>query len=344
MNGRISSTMKIVCPLAAVAAVILVTAAVFQISSLHYFLLVVIPYLSIGIFITGFIYRIVRWGNSPVPFNVPTVCGQEKSLKWVKQDSIESPAGYAGVAGRMAMEIFLFRSLFRNSKVEQPGQQKLVYGGTRWLWLGGLAFHWSLLIILFRHLRFYTEPVISPVIWITGIDGLLQLALPALYITDFIILAALTYLFLRRVLFSQVRYISLASDYLTLFLILGVVISGVLMRSIFKVDLIAVKELAISVITFNPAVPEGIGLPFYIHLGLVSVLTAYFPFSKMMHAPGILFSPTRNMKNDSRMVQHVNPWNRPVRVHTYAEYEDEFRKPMRKAGLPLEIDESATEQ
>ena len=108
------------------------------------------------------------------------------------------------------------------------------------------------------------------------------------------------------------------------------------MRSIFKVDVDAVKRLAISMITFKPAVDSNIGLPFYIHLMLVSTLIAYFPFSKMMHAPGILFSPTRNMKNDSRAVRHINPWNHPVRVHTYEEYEDEFRKPMMAAGIPVE--------
>jgi nitrate reductase gamma subunit len=343
MAKRISSGARILWPLAAVVAIVLIVAAAFQAGWLHYALLIVIPYVAIVLFIGGFIYRIVNWGNSPVPFNVPTVCGQEKSLSWIEQNKIESPSGYAGVAGRMAMEIFLFRSLFRNSKVEQTGPQKLVYGGNRWLWLGGLAFHWSLLVILFRHLRFFTEPVLPPVVWLTGIDGVLQLALPALYLTDFIILIALTYLFLRRVVFAQLRYISLASDYLALFLMLGAVISGVLMRSVFKVDLVAVKELAISVITFHPAVPDGIELPFYIHLILVCTLVAYFPFSKMMHAPGILFSPTRNLKNDSRMVRRSNPWDRPVRVHTYAEYEDEFREPMRKAGLPLEIDKTTVE-
>ena len=344
MANRISSSAKIACPLAAVAAIVLIIVAAFQVVSLHYALLVVIPYIAVAIFIGGFIYRIVNWGNSPVPFNVPTVCGQEKSLEWIKQDKIESPSGYAGVVVRMALEMFLFRSLFRNSRVEQTSQQKLVYGGNRWLWLGGLAFHWSLLIILFRHLRFFTEPVLSPVIWLTGVDGVLQLALPALYITDFIILVALTYLFLRRVLFSQLRYISLASDYLALFLIMGVAISGVLMRAVFKVDLVAVKELAISIISFHPAVPDGIDLPFYIHLVLVCTLIVYFPFSKMMHALGILFSPTRNLINDSRMIRRLNPWNRPVRVHTYTEYENEFREPMRKAGLPLEVDKTTVEQ
>jgi len=338
---KINSALKILYPLAAVTAIVLLAVLFYQVVFLRYIALVVVPYIAIVVFIIGFIYRIVNWGNSPVPFNIPTVAGQEQSLNWIKQDKIESPSSYFGVAVRMAMEIFLFRSLFRNSKLEQTGQQKLVYGGNRWLWLGGLAFHWSLLIILFRHLRFFTEPVLSSVAWVTSVDGLLQLALPALYITDFIILIALTYLFLRRVVFSQLRYISLASDYLALLLIIGIAISGILMRSIFKVDLLAVKELAISIISFKPYVPEGLGMPFYIHLGLVCVLIAYFPFSKMMHAPGILFSPTRNMKNDSRRIRHLNPWNHPVRVHTYAEYENEFRKPMRKAGLPLEMDDTA---
>jgi nitrate reductase gamma subunit len=266
------------------------------------------------------------------------------SLDWVKCDKIESPCCNWGIAGRMALEIFLFRSLFRNSDMQQVGQHRLIYGGNRWLWLGGLAFHWSLLIILIRHLRFFTEPIFQPSMWISAIDGVLQLALPALFITDFIILIAVSYLLVRRLMSARIMYISLPSDYLALFLILAVVISGILMRSVFKVDLVAVKELAISVITFRPSVPSGIGLPFYIHLLLGCTLIAYFPFSKMMHAAGIFLSPTRNARNNSRMVRHVNPWNRPVRVHTYAEYEDEFRQPMIKAGIPIEVDKAAAEQ
>jgi nitrate reductase gamma subunit len=249
---------------------------------------------------------------------------------------VESPASNLAVAWRMLLEIFFFRSLFRNSRADLVAGQRLVYSGSRWLWLGGLAFHWSLLIIIFRHLRFFTEPVFMPVTWLTNLDSLFQFSLSTLFLTDFVILTALTYLFFRRVVSPQIKYISLASDYLALLLILGVVISGILMRWIFKVDVDAVKRLAISLITFGPVVTPNIGLAFYMHLMLVCTLVAYFPFSKMMHAPGILFSPTRNMKNDSRAVRHINPWNRAVRVHTYEEYEDEFRKPMIAAGLPVE--------
>ncbi len=334
----------ILCPLATVILLVLLSLLTLLGNGTEYIFAVVIPYLALTSFFAGIIYRVVRWAQSPVPFNIPTVAGQEKSLPWIKNDKIESPVSNWAVAWRMLLEMLFFRSLFRNNNMQQAGQHRLVYGGSRWLWLGGLAFHWSLLIILIRHLRFFTEPVFQPSIWISTIDGILQLALPALFITDFIILTAVSYLLVRRLVSTRIRYISLPSDYLALFLILAVVISGILMRSLFKVDLVAVKELAISVITFRPSVPAGIGLPFFIHFLLVCALIAYFPFSKMMHAAGILLSPTRNMKNDSRMVRHINPWDRPVRVHTYAEYEEEFRQPMIKSGIPVETNNAPVEQ
>ena len=85
--------------------------------------------------------------------------------------------------------------------------------------------------------------------------------------------------------------------------------------------------------------PGEISVMFYIHLALVCVLLIYFPLSKLMHAGGIFFSPTRNMANNNRMVRHINPWNPTVKVHTYEEYEDEFREKMRAVGLPLDKDE-----
>jgi nitrate reductase gamma subunit len=331
-----NTTAKIIYPLAAVTVLVLLPLLTLTGRDAEFAFAVVIPYVALAVFLAGFVYRVIRWAQSPVPFSIVTVAGQEKSLTWIKDDKTESPANNLAVAWRMFMEIFFFRSLFRNSSSEMADGQRLVYGGSRWLWLGGLVFHWSLLVIIFRHLRFVTEPVFLPVTWLTNLDSLFQFSVATLFLTDFIILAALTYLFLRRVVSPQIKYISLASDYLALLLILGVVISGILMRAIFRVDVDAVKHLAVSMVIFQPAVDPEIGLAFYIHLMLVCTLIAYFPFSKMMHAPGILFSPTRNMKNDTRAVRHINPWDYPVRIHTYEEYEDEFRKPMKAAGLPVE--------
>lgn len=297
---------------------------------------IVIPYLAIITFLAGFTYRVVKWAKAQVPFHVPTVTGQQKSLPWIKSSSIESPSTTVGVLGRMVLEVLLFRSLFRNDKFELKRGQKLVYGGNKYLWLGGLIFHWSLLVILIRHSRFFLEPVPGAVLFLKILDGFLQTPVTFLYITDFLILIALSYLFIRRVVYPQIRYISLPADYFAVLLLVGVALSGILMKLYYRVDISGVKELVVGLVRFSPSVPEGIGLSFYIHLFLVSILVAYFPFSKMMHMAGILLSPTRNLKNNSRMRRHVNPWNKPVKVHTYEEWEDEFREAIKGVGLPLE--------
>ncbi len=304
-------------------------------ANFHYVFGVVLPYAAVAIFVIGFIYRVVRWGTSPVPFRIPTSCGQHKSLPWIKANRIENPSDGLGVVARMALEILIFRSLFRNTKSELKGQ-KIVYGSAKWLWLAGLAFHWSFLTILVRHLRFFAEPVPFFVSWIEELDGIFAIAVPTVYLTDFALVTAVTYLFLRRVVIPQVRYISLPADYFPLFLILGIAATGLLTRHIYKVDLLSVKTLALGLFTFHPVVPDGIGLWFFVHLFLVCVLIAYFPFSKLMHLGGVFLSPTRNLANDNRAVRHVNAWNYPVKVHTYEEYEDEFRDKMKQAGLPVE--------
>jgi len=251
----------------------------------------VIPYAAVATFILGVILRVIKWSRSPVPFHIPTTCGQEKSLPWIKYSKLESPAGTLGVIGRMALEVLLFRSLFRNLKTELRNDgPRLAYGSNKWLWLGGLAFHWSMLIVIIRHLRFFTHPVPFLVKIIDSLDGFLQIGAPHLMITGVVLLLALTYLFLRRVFIPQVRYISLPADYLPLFLLMGIATSGILMRYFFKVDIIKVKELTLGLASLNPGIPSGIGVIFYIHLFLISSLFAYFPFSKLMHMGGVFSS------------------------------------------------------
>jgi nitrate reductase gamma subunit len=298
---------------------------------------IAIPYTAFGLFALGIVYRVLKWGRSPVPFAIATTCGQQKSLPWVKASYLENPHSTLGVLGRMALEVLVFRSLFRNTRVELKGGPRLIYGGNKYLWLGAMAFHWTFLIILLRHFRFFTEPVPFFVRLLQNLDGFFQVGVPIFYLSSLIILAALGYLFLRRFLDPKVRYISLATDYFALLLILSVAASGVIMRHFTKVDIVKVKELAMGLVSLHPAIPEGgIGLPFYIHLFFVCILLAYFPFSKLVHMGGIFLSPTRNLRADSRRRRHVNPWNPPVEVHTYEEWEDDFRDKMKAAGLPLD--------
>src|SRR4030043_1653403 len=193
-----------------------------------------IPYMALLLFIIGFIYRVLKWANSPVPFHIPTVCGQQKSLPWIKADNIDSPSTTGGVVKRLALEILLFRSLLKNEKVEIEAHHRLLFKTSTLLWLGAMAFHWSLFVILVRHLRFFLEPVPSVVVILQRVDSIFQNLLLILYISDVILLIALGYLFLRRVITPQVRYISLPSDYFVLLAIGGVALPGGRMRLLFK--------------------------------------------------------------------------------------------------------------
>jgi nitrate reductase gamma subunit len=177
-------------------------------------------------------------------------------------------------------------------------------------------------------------PFFVPII--EKIDGFFQVFTPTLYQSGLIIGGALTFLLLRRLLDPKLRYISLVADYFPLFLILSIVTTGILMRYVLKADVVAIKELTLGLVTLHPTLPEGISVVFFMHLFLVSVLFAYFPYSKLMHMAGVFLSPTRNLSNNSRIVRHINPWNPAVKYHTYEAYEDDFRERMIEAGLPVE--------
>ncbi len=306
---------------------------------------IVLPYLAVLLFMVGFAWRMMGWARSAVPFAIPTTCGQQKSLDWIKPSRIDNPSTKFGVFVRMALEILTFRSLFRNTRMKLTHEGRFSYSLEIFLWVGALAFHYAFLVTILRHFRFFLEPVPWCLQLLENVDSffrvevsydVVQFGLPGIYLSGLVLLAAVTYLFLRRLFISKVKYISLASDYFPLFLIMGIAFTGILMRYFTKVDIANIKELTMGLVTFHPTIPEGISPLFYIHLFFVSVLLAYFPFSKLMHMGGVFLSPTRNMTTNTREVRHVNPWNYPVKVHTYEAYENEFREKMVEAGLPVD--------
>ncbi len=309
---------------------------------------IVVPYFAVAVFLGGFAWRIIAWSRSPFPFKITTTCGQQKSLPWIKSSEVETPFTKGGVFIRMALEVLCFRSLFRNTTMavkKTAGGSRITYEWEMTLWVSALAFHYSFLVVLLRHLRFLTQPVPQWIRVLESVDSVIKIeyartafaiAMPGVMLSGVVLLCAALFLTGRRFLGAKVRYISLASDYFPLFLIIGIAGSGILMRYFYGVDILKVKEFTMGLVSLKPVLPFGIGAIFFIHILLVSVLLLYFPFSKLMHMGGIFLSPTRNLTADSRRQRHVNPWNYPVKTHTYQEYEKEFADKMEGAGLPLD--------
>ena len=200
----------------------------------------------------------------------------------LKIPTTPAPVTRTGVAGRLVREVVLFESLFKASK---------------WTWLFGWIFHAGLLIVLIGHLRYFTEPVWVPAVLVQGVAPYAGLAM----------VAGLVGLWARRFLVDRVRYISAPSDHLMLALLVVIGGSGVAMRFGVHTDIVALKAFALGLARFDwqPIPSDGVLL---LHLALVAALMAVFPFSKLLHAPGLFFSPTRNQADDSRERRHIAPW------------------------------------
>ena len=200
----------------------------------------------------------------------------------LKIPTTPAPLTRPGVVARLAREVVLFESLFKASK---------------WTWLFGWIFHAALLVVLAGHLRYFTEPVWAPVALIQGIVPYAGLAM----------IVGLAGLWARRLLVDRVRYISAPSDHLMLALLVAIAGSGAAMRFGFHTDVVALKAFALGVVRFDwqPIPSDAVLL---LHLWLVAVLMTVFPFSKLLHAPGLFFSPTRNQADDPRERRHVTPW------------------------------------
>jgi nitrate reductase gamma subunit len=200
----------------------------------------------------------------------------------LKIPTTPAPTTRGGVVLRLAREVVLFESLFKAGL---------------WLWLAGWLFHAGLALVLARHLRYFTEPV-----W--GWVAFLQ---PFGIYAGFAMAAGLAGLWVRRIFVARVRYISTPSDHLMLALLLGIALSGLAMKYVAHTDVVAVKAFFLGLMYFDwqplPADPA-----LYVHLTLVAFLMLVFPVSKLLHAPGIFFSPSRNQVDDPREHRHLAPW------------------------------------
>ncbi|MGE5547103.1 MAG: respiratory nitrate reductase subunit gamma [Solirubrobacterales bacterium] len=193
-----------------------------------------------------------------------------------------APLTKRGAAFRVAREVVVFESLFKSNKP---------------LWIFAIVFHFGLFLVLARHLRYFQEPVWF---WVSlvqpfGVYGGLAMV------------AGLGLLLLRRLFVPRIAYISGPSDYLMLALLIGIGCSGMAMKALTHTDIIAVKAFFLGLVRldFQPLPADPV---LYVHLLLVAVLMIVFPFSKLLHVPGIFFSPTRNQADDPRERRHLCDW------------------------------------
>ena len=92
--------------LSLVAVIVLLGLAMFgvEVVGLHFLFGVILPYFAIVVFLGGVVYRVMDWAKSPVPFRIPTTCGQQKSLSWIKHSRLDNPYETGGVLGRMLLD------------------------------------------------------------------------------------------------------------------------------------------------------------------------------------------------------------------------------------------------
>ena len=221
-------------------------------------------YAATLVLVVGVARKIHSYARTPAPLKIPTT---------------PAPTTASGVGLRMVREVVFFESLFKASK---------------WTWIFGWSFHFGLLLVLLRHLRYFLEPVWLPVAWIQPIGTY----------AGFLMVFGLAGLWARRFLVDRVRYISTPSDHLMLALLLIIGGSGLLMRFVAHPDIVAVKQFTLGLLQLDwhvlPALPVLL-----LHLALVALLMLIFPISKLLHAPGLFFSPTRNQADNARETRHI---------------------------------------
>lgn len=224
-------------------------------------------YVATAVLVGGLAYKIRQYARVPAPLKIPTT---------------PAPTTRSGVAFRLAREVVLFESLFKANK---------------WIWVFGWLFHFGLLLVLIRHLRYFVNPV----------PELLAMIQPIGIYAGFAMVAGLFGLLARRIVVPRVRYISAPSDYLMLVLLIGIGASGLAMKFVFHTDIVAVKAFFTGLMVFDirplPSDPVLIA-----HLSMVAALMLIFPFSKLLHGVGLFFSPTRNQVDNPREQRHIAPW------------------------------------
>lgn len=232
-------------------------------------LFVILTYVAATVFIVGFLAKVWKYATTPAPLKIPQT---------------PAPVHAGGVPKRILSEVVVFKSLFKSNRV---------------LWLAGYLFHIGLLLAVMKHFRFFFAGI-------SAVPGLSYFVTFEMY-AGLIMGGGLALLFLLRFAVDRHMYISVMTDYFLLILLISIAGTGLVAKHFYRVDLTQVKEFMMGVLSFSPQTFPGQPI-FLIHFSLVLLLLVYFPFSKMMHAAGLFFSPTRNQVDNPREKRLVAPW------------------------------------
>jgi nitrate reductase gamma subunit len=233
-------------------------------------------YAATAILAVGVARKIYIYARTPQPLKIPTT---------------PAPTTRLGVVLRMLREVTVFESLFKSNK---------------WTWIFGWVFHFALLLAFIRHLRYVLTP--DSILWPLVSLEIVQTA--GKY-AGYAMLFGLAGLLARRFVVDRVRYISAPSDYLMLLLLLAIAGSGLMMTFVSHTDIVALKAFVLGLLVFDWQ-PLPLSIFLLVHLTLVATLMIVFPVSKLLHAPGVFFSPTRNQVDNPREKRWVAGWSAEI--------------------------------
>jgi len=227
---------------------------------MQFYIMGVLPYITLLIFITGMVYRIYVWSKTPQPGALTL---------------FPAPRGGAASFMNVVKESLLFSSLFK---------------GDKFLWVTTWIFHVTLALIFIGHIRVFTD---FPELWaFLGINADNMSAISG-GAAGIIITVCAVLLIVRRTAVLRVREISNFSDFLILFLIVAVLTTGNLMRFGEHFDLAVTREYFSQLSTFSLTTSAfPLSGTFIAHFLLVQVLLIFIPFSKVLHFGGIFFTQT----------------------------------------------------
>ncbi len=216
----------------------------------------IMVYVAVAIFILGMAYQVYQWLRAP--------------KTRVKTGVFPKPRSAATRWGEVAIDSFTFPQVIKIDRT---------------MWVFTILFHFALLGAFVGHLRLIHE--ITPLFNLLGTQGMDQFALWSGSLMGILLMVALVYYLLRR-LVSPYKEISVPEDFILIILLILAVVMGDYMRFLGKVHTTDYRAYLQSLIALRPAFPRVLAdsstkWALVLHVLFANLLFIYFPFSKLVH-------------------------------------------------------------